>query len=189
MVNLKTKQKGAIGEHAVALDLLKRGFRVLKPINEDSPYDYLVDIGNGRFIKIQVKLRNNWFVPKNRVWSDARGRHTSKYTSDEVDVIAMTDIDTLSIAYIPLEMAGISLKEQPSGSWRYLKEDFNLFPCAERYERKLKTSKGKIIGEFLVEECMANYDDSKTTKENADRYGVPKAMVYKLRKKVGNAAT
>lgn len=183
---MKTKQKGAIGEHTVALDLLKRGFRVLKPINDDSPYDYLVDMCDGRFIKVQVKLRNSWFVPRGRVWSDSRGRHTTDYTADEVDVIAMTDTSTMTVAYVPLDLVGISLKDSPSGSWSYIKEDFNSFPCLDRYERKLKTKDGDIIGEFAVENCLLNYDKTKTVRDNAKEWGLPYHLAHKLSLKVAN---
>lgn len=49
-----TQQKGLLTEMHCLLDFTKLGFSCLKPINEDSRYDLVVDLGN-KFIKIQCK--------------------------------------------------------------------------------------------------------------------------------------
>jgi hypothetical protein len=47
-------QKGDISELSVALQLKRLGYRVSRPLSQDSPYDLLADDGT-RIFKIQVK--------------------------------------------------------------------------------------------------------------------------------------
>lgn len=56
---MDTKLKSDIAESAVITELLKRGFRVLKPIGDRLPYDLALDL-NGKLLRIQVK--SAWFV-------------------------------------------------------------------------------------------------------------------------------
>ncbi|OGX39880.1 MAG: hypothetical protein A2984_00145 [Omnitrophica WOR_2 bacterium RIFCSPLOWO2_01_FULL_41_12] len=60
---MDTKLKADIAESAVITELLKRGFRVLKPIGDRLAYDLAVDC-NGRLIRIQVKS----------AWCDAKAK-------------------------------------------------------------------------------------------------------------------
>ena len=55
---MDTKLKADIAESAVITELLKRGFKVLKPIGDRLPYDLAMDV-NGKLIRIQVK--SAWF--------------------------------------------------------------------------------------------------------------------------------
>lgn len=49
-----TKLVGDISETMVSVELLKRGFKVLKPIGDRLSYDLAVDLG-GKLVRIQVK--------------------------------------------------------------------------------------------------------------------------------------
>ena len=51
---MDTKLKADIAESAVITALLKKGFRVLKPVGDRLPYDVAIDV-NGKLIRIQVK--------------------------------------------------------------------------------------------------------------------------------------
>jgi hypothetical protein len=61
-------QIGDISEYTVALEAMRRGFGVLKPLGNSFPYDFVFDI-NSRLIKIQVKTavrekdRTSYFIP------------------------------------------------------------------------------------------------------------------------------
>ena len=57
-----TKLKGAIAEQAVALQALKLGYGVLKPLGDRLPYDLVFDVNNS-LIKVQVK----------NAWKDTKG--------------------------------------------------------------------------------------------------------------------
>ena len=50
-----TQQKGTLTELHCILDLTNLGYRVLKPVDDSSKYDLAVDLGNGKFIRIQCK--------------------------------------------------------------------------------------------------------------------------------------
>jgi len=49
--HMDTKLKADIAEYAVVTALLKRGFRVLKPIGDRLPYDLVLDV-NGKLLRI-----------------------------------------------------------------------------------------------------------------------------------------
>ena len=50
-----TQQKGTLIELHCILDLTRMGYRCLTPVDEGSKYDVVVDLGNGRFKRIQCK--------------------------------------------------------------------------------------------------------------------------------------
>ena len=54
-----TQQKGTITELQCILDLTKLGYRCLKPVDESSKYDIVVDLGKGNFKRIQCKT-SSW---------------------------------------------------------------------------------------------------------------------------------
>lgn len=110
---MNTKQKGSIGEYTVILNLLSLNFRVLKPVNEDSPYDLLVDTDEG-FIKIQVKYRQELFIPSKRTHTDKNRSHIKPYTKEEVDVYALVSPNCKDVLYIPYELGGITINNNIS---------------------------------------------------------------------------
>lgn len=48
--------KGEVGELRVKQDLLERGFLVLEPLQQNSPYDVVAHDGDNKWWKIQVKF-------------------------------------------------------------------------------------------------------------------------------------
>jgi hypothetical protein len=101
---MDTKLKSDIAESAVALELLKRGFKVLKPIGDRLTYDLAVDLG-GRLLRLQVK--SAWFSKKINAYAvDVRRTKTnrrhmlrSRYNSNDFD-FAILYIDDLSVFYV-----------------------------------------------------------------------------------------
>lgn len=51
----ETQRKGIVTETHCILDLLRLGYRCLKPVDESSKYDIVVDLGQGKFKRIQCK--------------------------------------------------------------------------------------------------------------------------------------
>ena len=73
---MDTKLKADIAESAVVTELLKRGFRVLKPVGDRLPYDLALDLG-GRLCRLQVKAA--WFDRKKELYAvDARRTKTNR---------------------------------------------------------------------------------------------------------------
>lgn len=59
--SMDTKLKADIAESAVITELLKRGFKVLKPLGDRLAYDLALDL-NGKLLRIQAK--SAWFNRK-----------------------------------------------------------------------------------------------------------------------------
>lgn len=101
---MDTKLKADVAESAVTTDLLKGGFKVLKPIGDRLPYDLALD-RNGRLLKIQIK--HAWFNKKDSCYIvDARRTKTNRrrmlrarYKSDDFD-IAILYIEDQQVFYL-----------------------------------------------------------------------------------------
>lgn len=99
-----TKLKADIAESAVITELLKRGFRVLRPIGDRLPYDLALDL-NGKLIRIQVK--SAWFSPKTKSYNvDVRRTKTnrrymlrSRYNEKDFD-FAILYLDSPHVFYV-----------------------------------------------------------------------------------------
>ncbi|MFY9484358.1 MAG: group I intron-associated PD-(D/E)XK endonuclease [Patescibacteria group bacterium] len=106
---MDTKLKADIAESAVVTELLRRGFKVLKPVGDRLPYDIAVDL-NGKLIRIQIK--HAWFVPANNYFAvDVRRTKTNRrvmrrerYNNEDFD-LAIVYIDQGPVFYvIPVEI-------------------------------------------------------------------------------------
>ncbi len=73
---MDTKLKADIAESAVVTELLKRGFRVLRPFGDRLPYDLAFEL-QGKLIRLQVK--SAWFNEKDKCYVvDARRTKTNR---------------------------------------------------------------------------------------------------------------
>ena len=99
---MDTKLKADIAESAAVTSLLKRGFKVLKPIGDRLPYDLALDI-SGKLVRIQVKSaweRNGIYIVDSR--RTKTNRHLmlrQRYSSKDFD-FALLYIEDLDIFYI-----------------------------------------------------------------------------------------
>ncbi len=101
---MDTKLKADVAEFAVTAELLRRGFRVLKPTGDRLPYDLALD-HNGKLIRIQVK--SAWYSPKTDSFSvDSRRTKTNRrrmlrarYDANDFD-FAVLYIDSLRVFYV-----------------------------------------------------------------------------------------
>ena len=101
---MDTKLKADIAESAVITELLKRGFKVLKPVGDRLPYDLAVDAGSN-LLRLQVK--SAWFDKKNnsycvdvrRTKTNRRKMLRSRYSEDDFD-FAILYIDVLNVFYV-----------------------------------------------------------------------------------------
>ena len=116
---MDTKLKADIAESAVVTALLKKGFRVLKPVGDRLPYDLAIDV-NGRLIRIQVKsawhYNGSYTVDTRRTKTNRRYMRRAYYGESDFD-FAIVYIDRLNVFYvIPLSAfstykSGITLVE------------------------------------------------------------------------------
>lgn len=94
----------------VVADLLRRGYHVSLPLSEDMKYDLVLDKG-GRLLRVQCKgtrrvdgalrvkckLTSTWY---------SQTRSGYKYTADDIDLLAVADIDSGCVYYIPAPELG-----------------------------------------------------------------------------------
>jgi hypothetical protein len=104
---MDTKLKADIAESAVITALLKRGFRVLKPIGDRLPYDLAIDL-NGKLLRIQVKSAwyydGSYAVDTRRTKTNRRQMVRERYDEDDFDfaVLYIEKSDTFYV--MPLKV-------------------------------------------------------------------------------------
>ena len=98
-----TKSKGDLGVLYAKVDLAEKGFQILMPLTEHSPFD-LVAYRDGAFVRVQVKYRaaKNGVIPLDfkSTWSDRHGIHKATMDKSEVDVVIVYCPDTRTCYYI-----------------------------------------------------------------------------------------
>ena len=116
---MDTKLKADIAESAVVTALLKRSFRVLKPIGDRLPYDLALDV-DGKLLRVQVKsawyYNGSYTVDTRRTKTNRRRMLRAHYDENDFD-FAIVYIERLETFYvIPVSKfsaykSGISLVE------------------------------------------------------------------------------
>jgi hypothetical protein len=104
---MDTKLKSDITELTVAAELLKRGFKVLKPIGDRLSYDLAVDI-NGFLVRIQVKAA--WdnekklmhLVDNRRTCTNRRRMKRKYYDVADFDVAILVNLESSSFYIMPI---------------------------------------------------------------------------------------
>jgi len=98
-----TKNKGDLGVLKAQLDLYEKGYLILTPHTEHSPFD-LVGYKDGNFLRIQVKYRtaknDKIEVPFSTCWADKNGTHIQEYDKNEIDVMCVYCPDTDKCYYV-----------------------------------------------------------------------------------------
>ena len=101
-------QKGKAGEYLVCADLILMGF-IAYPSEQGLPYDVVMDRGDGRLLKVQVKTTDGpRVVPQRKGDSTAyifnikrHGKDNLQiYGASEVDLFALVCLDTRQIGYV-----------------------------------------------------------------------------------------
>ena len=118
---MDTKLKADVAESAVTTELLRRGFRVLKPVGDRLPYDLALDV-DGKLIRLQVK--SAWYESSKRLYTvDARRTKTNRrrmvrdrYGRKDFDFAILYLADQRVCYVMPVEVftsyaSGISLVE------------------------------------------------------------------------------
>lgn len=102
-----TKNKGDLGVLKAKLDLFSKGYLILNPESEHSPFD-IVGYKDGVFIRVQVKYRkstNGSVVVKNSTnWADKNGSHVIEYSKEEIDFFCIYVPDLDLCFYVNVKM-------------------------------------------------------------------------------------
>ena len=104
---LTSNQKGAIAEAAIALEAVRHGVNVLRPVVEGGRYDLVFEIGR-RFLRVQCK----WAVRRGdvvevRTGTSRRGPDgffRTTYRPDEIDLVAAYCDALGRCYYLPISM-------------------------------------------------------------------------------------
>jgi len=98
-----TKSKGDFGEISVIKDLIGRGYSVAIPFGENNPFD-LVAYKDGLFQRVQVKYRESKNgIIKVGLRTISNGKPKFPYTRVTIDLLAVYDITTDTVLYVPSE--------------------------------------------------------------------------------------
>jgi hypothetical protein len=141
-----TKLRADVAESAVITQLLKRGFRVLRPIGDRLPYDVALDCP-GRLVRIQIK--SAWYEPTKELYTvDCRRTKTNRrqmlrqrYTQEDFDFAVLYIPEVERYYIMPVEVfnsyrSGISLVERDTRQRQPRSADFrerwDLLPAARR---------------------------------------------------------
>lgn len=113
---MDTKLKADIAESAVTTELLKRGFKVLKPVGDRLPYDLAMDV-KGKLIKLQVKsawfYRGAYKVDSRMTKTNRRKMLRKRYNEKDFD-FAIIYISDLNVFYIMPQSIFSSYKSEIS---------------------------------------------------------------------------
>ncbi|MFZ2362111.1 MAG: group I intron-associated PD-(D/E)XK endonuclease [Anaerolineae bacterium] len=101
--NLHNKTKGALGEIAVAKELLAKGYQVFAELGDNSRVDLIVMGKDYRPIKIQVKGLQSKHGSVIVHVTKSGPNYRFRYADHHVDVFAIYVLDRDAIAYIPAE--------------------------------------------------------------------------------------
>jgi prevent-host-death family protein len=107
---LTSNDKGNIAEAAIALEAVKLGIDVLRPISEHGRYDLVLGLGD-RLLRVQCKwgsLDRDLGVVCVRVGGSRHtpnGYVTSTYSAEEVDAIGVYCAELKEVFLVPIEVA------------------------------------------------------------------------------------
>ena len=101
MDELNSHFKGEITEQQVAIEFLKLGYLVSKPLVQSSRYDFIVDI-NHKLYKIQVKtgtLKEDAYVEfaTSTSHTNTKGTLNLSYSADDVDFFVTMYVNECSL--------------------------------------------------------------------------------------------
>ena len=101
---MDTKLKADIAESAVITELLKRSFKVLRPVGDRLPYDLALDL-NGSLCRIQVKAawldksKGIYSVDSRRTKTNRRFMRRDRYSDTDFD-FAILYLEDQQVFYI-----------------------------------------------------------------------------------------
>lgn len=137
--SFNNKDQGEFGERIVSGELAKLGIKILQPVGENFPFDFVI-YHNGKFLKCQVKTgskgnnKSDYTIRFDITTQRKLDRHI--YNSDEVDIFLLCDMKNVFIfSYEELkDVNGITISYggKPRSNKKYFrnylltKERFNI---------------------------------------------------------------
>jgi len=99
--NRNNVKKGKIGEHLFIYEFLKKGYTIFKPLDEDTPCDFILSKGN-KLLKVQLKsahtLRTDIIKTNHTKYGNYRNsveRYFFRFCRNNQNLYKKSDIDFL----------------------------------------------------------------------------------------------
>lgn len=132
---MNLKRRGSQYEAAFATQALKRGLDILEPYGDYMPYDLMVQNGDGRILRVQVKGTGNQIKnkPGYKVIAATGNSTKTPINPDEVDVLAayVEPEDTWYVIPVVKLKGNVSVYLNPNtkrnGRYEVWKEAWNVF--------------------------------------------------------------
>lgn len=132
---MNLKRRGSQYEAAFATQALKRGLDILEPYGDYMPYDVMVQNGDGRILRVQVKGTGNQIKnkPGYKVIAATGNATKTPINPDEVDVLAayVEPEDTWYVIPVVKLKGNVSVYLNPNtkrnGRYEVWKEAWNVF--------------------------------------------------------------
>lgn len=132
---MNLKRRGSQYEAAFATQALKRGLDILEPYGDYMPYDVMVQNGDGRILRVQVKGTGNQIKnkPGYKVIAATGNSTKTPINPDEVDVLAayVEPEDTWYVIPVVKLKGNVSVYLNPNtkrnGRYEVWKEAWNVF--------------------------------------------------------------
>ena len=132
---MNLKRRGRQYEAAFATQALKRGLDILEPYGDYMPYDVMVQNGDGRILRVQVKGTGNQIKnkPGYKVIAATGNSTKTPINPDEVDVLAayVEPEDTWYVIPVVKLKGNVSVYLNPNtkrnGRYEVWKEAWNVF--------------------------------------------------------------
>ena len=132
---MNLKRRGSQYEAAFATQALKRGLNILEPYGDYMPYDVMVQNGDGRILRVQVKGTGNQIKnkPGYKVIAATGNATKTPINPDEVDVLAayVEPEDTWYVIPVVKLKGNVSVYLNPNtkrnGRYEVWKEAWNVF--------------------------------------------------------------
>ena len=132
---MNLKRRGSQYEAAFATQALKRGLDILEPYGDYMPYDLMVQNGDGRILRVQVKGTGNQIKnkPGYKVIAASGNATKTPINPDEVDVLAayVEPEDTWYVIPVVKLKGNVSVYLNPNtkrnGRYEVWKEAWNVF--------------------------------------------------------------
>ena len=140
-----SNRSGDKNQTIVKLDLIDKGWIILEPSSRDSIYDLVVDRGNGRFERVQVKTMSGNSISKvidrsgERVSHNGKTRNSIDYAQHGIEWLVGVNREGKTYYYHISNYSKI-----PTKSFSVNKYKSDLFPKFDVPNRHSKKSK-KII--------------------------------------------
>jgi hypothetical protein len=117
---VNTLEQGSYAEKIFELKCIEKSWECLKPISNQTRYDYLINRGNG-FERVQVKgttvRSNKLMVPIFKQQTNSKNKKVLFYKESEVDTFAIIDRDSKEVYLVKNDgrvTKQISLRVVPS---------------------------------------------------------------------------